>query len=421
MSGALDVTLFDRPVGVLAITGAHSPEDWSFTYRPDHLGSPTPTALSVSLPLRDDPHRGAAVRNWFCNLLPEGAVREAITARLRVPARDDFALLAAIGGECAGAVSIRSPGAQVERPMQAEGDLEALLYLQGDDAGEGAWALLGAPLRLSLAGAQDKIAVIVDSDGRLRLPVRDEPSTHILKPDSRRFRGLRDLEALGLALARALGLPVAPSRPMQVLDRPALLIGRYDRTVDGSRVQRLHQEDFCQALGYPGEMKYESQGGPGLAWCSALIRQLGLGPAAVQGLLDWTVFNALIGNADAHAKNLALLCDRSGVRRLAPFYDLVPTVVLPETLIERAPALRIGGATRLEAITAEDWRAFATQAQYAPRFVLGRVVGMAAALLGCLEAVGAQLVEQGCDRARMARAVERIGKHARQLQASASA
>ena len=419
MNETLQVMLFDRPVGELAIGGARSPEDWRFNYQPDYLGASLPVPLSVTLPLHAQSFQGAAVRNWFCNLLPEGGVRDAITARLRIPRNDDFALLSAIGGECAGAVSIFSAGPRNEGVPVKEDDLETLLYLQGEDAGEGAWALLGTPLRLSLAGAQDKIAVIAEPDGRLRLPRRNEPSTHILKPDSRRFRGLRDLEALGLALARTVGMSVAASRPVQVMGRPALLVERYDRTADDGHIQRLHQEDFCQALGYPGEMKYENQGGPGLARCSKLIRELGLGPAAVQGLLDWVVFNALIGNADAHAKNLALVCDRQGHRRLAPFYDLVPTAVLPESLIERTPALQIGAATRIEAITAEDWRAFAAQSHYAPRYVLNRVVGMADALLDGLEASGARLIEQGCDDKRMGSAVQSIGQHVRQLRALA--
>lgn len=421
MNSSLKVTLFGRPLGDLAISGAGSPEDWSFAYQPEYLASAKPVPLSVALPVRADPYKGAAVRNWFCNLLPEGTVREAITARLRIAPNDDFALLAAIGGECAGAVSIQAPGARPGLPQEEETDLETLLYLQGEDAGEGAWALLGTPLRLSLAGAQDKIAVIAESNGRLRLPGPEELSTHILKPDSRRFRGLRDLEAFGLSLAREIGLPVVRSRPVDVMGRPALLIERYDRATEDGRIQRLHQEDFCQALGYPGEMKYESQGGPGLARCSALIRELGLGPAAVQGLLDWAVFNALVGNADAHAKNLALLCNQQGYRQLAPFYDLVPTVVLPETLIERAPALRIGAATRVEAITQEDWRSFAVQSQYAPRFVLKRVVDMADALLDCLNAVSAQLVLRGCDRERITNATQRIGDNIRRLRALASA
>ena len=413
--------MFNRPIGDLAIAGGHSPEEWRFTYHPDYLAASTPVPLSFSLPLRENAYQGAVVRNWFCNLLPEGGVRDAITARLRIAPRDDFALLAAIGGECAGAVSIQPLRPGAERPHEEDSDLETLLHLQGEDAGEGAFALLGAPLRLSLAGAQDKLAVIAGPDGRLRLPCRGELSTHILKPGSGRFHGLRDLEALGLGLARTIGLPVAASALVDVLGRPALLIERYDRAPDAGGIQRLHQEDFCQALGYPGEMKYESQGGPGLARFSALIRQLGLGPGALQGLLDWTVFNALIGNADAHAKNLALLCDRQGRRRLAPFYDLVPTVVLPRSLIDRAPALRIGAAASVEEITAADWRSFASGSQYAPGFVLKRVSGMADELLRCINSVADQLVEQGGDAARMARNTQLIGANIRRLRASSSA
>lgn len=416
MSNRLQVRLFDLVAGEVAIAGkVRSPEGWSFAYGPDYLASTAPVPLSVSLPLRPEPYAGAVVRNWFCNLLPEGAVREAIATRLRLPDRDDFALLEAIGGECAGAVSIRA--SEASEPMQdGETDLETLLYLQGEDAGEGAWAMLGTPLRLSLAGAQDKIAVIAESDGRLRLPARDEISTHILKPDSRRFRGLRDLEALGLALARRLGLNAARARPVQVADHQALLIERYDRVSAGDvAIRRLHQEDFCQALGYPGELKYESQGGPGLAACSGLIRRLRLGPAAVQGLLDWVAYNALIGNADAHAKNLALLCDRGGNRTLAPFYDMVPTIAMPESLVERTPALRIGAAERIDSVQPDDWRTFAGQAGYGARFVINRVVAMAQQLPGLLEATCDELMEQGCDTRRIGRAAGLVAENARRM------
>jgi serine/threonine-protein kinase HipA len=422
VSDRLQVHLFDLAAGEVAIAGkVRSPEDWSFAYGPDYLASTAPVPLSVSLPLRPEPYAGAVVRNWFCNLLPEGAVREAIAARLRLPDRDDFALLEAIGGECAGAVGIRASEMASEPMQDGETDLETLLYLQGEDAGEGAWAMLGMPLRLSLAGAQDKIAVIAEPDGRLRLPARDEISTHILKPDSRRFRGLRDLEALGLALARRLGLNAAHARPVQVADRQALLIERYDRVSAGdAATRRLHQEDFCQALGYPGELKYESQGGPGLAACSGLIRKLRLGPAAVQGLLDWVAYNALIGNADAHAKNLALLCNREGNRTLAPFYDMVPTIALPESLVERTPALRIGAAERIDSVQGEDWRIFAGQAGYAARFVINRVVAMAQQLPDLLEATCNELVEQGCDTRRIGRAAELIAENARRILGSTS-
>lgn len=407
----LAVDLFGKPIGDVAVASALPvPEDWTFTYDPEYLRRPAPVALSVSLPLRVEPHAGARVRNWFCNLLPEGAVRESVAARLRIAPRDDFALLAAIGGECAGAVSVGTSDAGAA--MQQGADLETVIDQQGEDAGEGAWALLGAPLRLSLAGAQDKIAVVAEADGRLRLPAITEPSTHILKPDSRRFRGLRDLEALGLALARAVGLDVPAATPVEVGGRKALLIERYDRRKDADgATQRLHQEDFCQALGYPAELKYESQGGPGLAACSTLIRQLGIGPAAVQGLLDWVAFNVLIGNADAHAKNLALLCARDGRRRLAPFYDLVPTLVLPDTLADRAPALRIGNAVRIDAVDADHWRTFAREAGYAPRFVLQRVAELADRLLDRLHDTRDELVARGADDRRLERATAILEVH----------
>lgn len=424
MIDRLEVLLFDRPTGELAIAGPlRSPEDWTFRYHGDYLQSAAAVPLSVTLPLREAPYVGAVARNWFCNLLPEGAVRQAVVERLRLPPDDDFALLAAIGGECAGAVSVRVPGVVPAGARGSggddtdlEGDLEAVLEGQGDDAGEGTWALAGVPLRLSLAGAQDKLAVIVDAEGRLRLPRPGEASTHLLKPDSLRFSGICDAEAFGLALARQVGLDAVRTRLVEVARRPALLIDRYDRMTapDGS-TRRLHQEDLCQALGYPERLKYEDRGGPGLAACSELLRRLALGPDALNGLLDWVVFNALIGNADAHAKNLSLLTDPEGRRRLAPLYDLVPTIYLPESMVERTPAMRIGAALRIDRIGAQDWRAFASATRYGRSYVLRRVEVLAHAVLASLPGVGASIVEQGGREQRVARVVEAIANNARQI------
>lgn len=423
MTERLQVRLFDRDVGELGISGdVRAPEDWRFAYDPDYLASTQPVALSASLPLRGEPFVGAIARNWFGNLLPEGPVREAIAARLRIPLRDDFELLAAIGGECAGAVSLVPPDATMPETVDGVLDLAALLATQGDEAGEASLALIGSPRRLSLAGAQDKIAVVLEVDGSIRLPAIGEITTHILKPDSLRLRGLRDFEAFGLALARAVGLATASSSIVTIAGHKALLIERYDRQIaaDG-RLTRLHQEDFCQALGYPGELKYEAGGGPSLAQCANLIRQLRLGPAAVQSLLDWVVFNAVIGNADAHAKNLALLCGADGRRRVAPFYDLVPTIVLPERLVDRRPALAIGNAARIDGIDAEDWRRFAGQAGYAARFVQRRAAELAGAVLDAMDAVGRTLIGQGAEPARIERAAAAIDRNARRLREASKA
>jgi serine/threonine-protein kinase HipA len=235
-----------------------------------------------------------------------------------------------------------------------------------------------------------------------------------------RLRGLRDLEALGLALARAIGLDAVQASLVDVAGHKMLLLERYDRHVKNDHLQRLHQEDFCQALGYPGELKYEAGGGPSLAQFARLVRQqLRLGPSAVQALLDWVAFNAVIGNADAHAKNLALLCDRDGRRHLAPFYDLVPTIAISERLVDRKPALRIGASDRIDNIGAEDLRGFAKAAGYASGFVLKRVSAIAAAVIVHADDAAQTLVKQGADPERIAHAIAVVRANAERLRALA--
>ncbi len=388
------VQLFGQPIGRLAIVpggDARFPEDWSFQYLPAYVaGNGVP--LSVSLPLRDAPHVGAVARNWFANLLPEGTVRDEISRRLRIAGSDSFALLAAIGGECAGAVSVAAERqAANSAPAEPATSLEEALA----EVGEGGWALLGGPMRLSLAGAQDKLAVVRDPTG-LRLPRAGEPTTHILKPDSPRLRGLCDLEMLGLALASALGLPVVKAEVMTIAGTRAVLIERYDRVQREGHVERLHQEDFCQALGFPPELKYQSQGGPTLGRCASLIRdQLGLGPQAMQAFLDWVIFAVLIGNADAHGKNLGLLRSPGGRLQLAPWYDLVPTIAWPARILDRTPALSIGGAPAIDRVDRAHWDAFARETQLRPRFVLQRVQALASAAIDALPGVIEQRVAGG--------------------------
>jgi len=223
-----------------------------------------------------------------------------------------------------------------------------------------------------------------------------------------------------MTLARTVGLNVPTVTLRPVGHTPCIVVQRYDRSIDAcGSVERVHQEDFCQALGYPNRLKYEDKGGPGLAACSDLVRRLALGPDAVRGLLDSVVFNALIGNADAHAKNLSLLCDRTQRRSLAPLYDLVPTIYLPESLVERTPAMHIGGAARIDGICAEDWIAFARAARYGTRYVLERVQSLADAVLACMAEVGAGIVAQGGAPARVARVVDVIADNARRTRDAA--
>ena len=406
----LEVRLHGQSIGALAIGRERTPEDWGFAYAAGYVDTPGAMPLSVSLPLRHAPWEGAVVRNWFCNLLPEGAVREAIERRLRIPPRDDFALLEALGGECAGAVSIGAP--QEETDTTEERELDNLVWELGPDLGDAALALLGAPRRLSLAGAQDKIPVVLGAQGQLLLAPLGSPSTHILKPDSTRLRHLRDLEALGLRLARAVGLPVVDCALVDVGGRRALRVTRYDRERDESGVHRVHQEDFCQALGYPGELKYESQGGPSLGQCADLLRtRLRLGPQALMHFLDGVLYSVAIGNADAHAKNLSLL-HRPGATTLAPLYDLVPVVAVPESMLSREPALRIGAAERIDAVGAADLDRFADAIGARPAFVRRRAVVLAGNVAARAVTVAEALVVEGGDGPTLRSAARIVGDNA---------
>jgi serine/threonine-protein kinase HipA len=158
--------------------------------------------------------------------------------------------------------------------------------------------------------------------------------------------GLVANEAYCMALAREVGLSAANATPLRADHLEALLVERYDRIQDGSRVRRIHQEDFCQATGRPPEMKYESEGGPGVAECGALIREHVAAPgAAVLEFLDALLFNLLIGNADAHSKNYSLLLDGPGTPRLAPLYDLLSTRAYGRRL-GRKMGMKYGGEYR---------------------------------------------------------------------------
>jgi len=212
-------------------------------------------------------------------------------------------------------------------------------------------------LRLSLAGAQDKLPVVFDG-ARIGLPLNGTPSSHILKPAIHAVEDSVTNEGFCMALAEAMQLKPAKSKVHKVLDRSFLLVERYDRLMDaqGHR-QRLHQEDFCQALGVVPEMKYQNEGGPDLAQCFDLLRSA-TRPSAPQvlRLLDYVIFNALIGNHDAHAKNFSLLYTGKAPV-LAPFYDTLSTAVY-STLTQKM-AMKIGSKYKFSEVHARHWEQFA--------------------------------------------------------------
>ena len=216
-----------------------------------------------------------------------------------------------------------------------------------------------AGMRLSLAGSQSKLPIILH-DATIALPLGDTPSTHIIKPEPERFPGLVANEILCMTLARSLGLNVPAVFTRVVGNKPCIVVQRYDRIVDrDANVVRIHQEDFCQALGLPPEKKYQQEGGPLLRDCIELLRDWSTVPALdIRDFLDGLIFNVLIGNADAHGKNYSLIY-REGQRRFAPLYDLVCTMAWPE--LSKVPAMKIGKSDSMETITPSHWQKMAVE------------------------------------------------------------
>ena len=368
---ALDVYLRNRLVGRLWLDERRR---FVFQYEGEWVRDPHATPLSLSLPLKTEPYTDDSARPFFANLLPEGEIRRLIAQRFGLSEKNDFALLEQIGGECAGAVSLllqgESPDESRSYEELAEEDLHRIItelprrpLLAGEKG-----------IRLSLAGAQNKLPVYMEGD-KVFIAGGNSPSTHILKPPIPGFEGTVENEAFCMTLAGRVGLPVPAVSIRKQLDT-LFVAERYDRKKDpGGGILRLHQEDFCQALGILPDQKYESEGGPKLSQCFLLLRDNSTRPAADRRtLLSWLIFNIIIGNADAHAKNLAILYAERGPR-LAPFYDLLCTQVYPD-LTEKY-AMKIGGENRPDWLQLRHWERLTDELSLKKRFVLDRIQQMA--------------------------------------------
>lgn len=355
MARELQVWLFTERVGTLALIDGRL----NFRYVPDWLSRPHPVTLSSSLPVQAEPFDDHHTRPFFAGLLPEGQLRRLIAQQFQVSSQNDFALLDHIGGECAGAVTLLDPG----QPLSSQEHDHDVQWLSDDEIVAILDELPHRPmlagkdgLRLSLAGAQDKLPVVFEGD-RIGLPRNGTPSSHILKPAIRTLADTVINECFCLSLAEAMRLKPAKSQVRSVLGRQFLMVERYDRVVNaqGQR-QRLHQEDFCQALGVVPELKYQNEGGPDLAQCFDLVRRV-TRPSAphILRMLDYVIFNAFIGNHDAHAKNFSLLYMGKSVV-LAPLYDVLSTAVYPN--LTPKMAMKIGGKYSFSEVHARHWDQF---------------------------------------------------------------
>jgi serine/threonine-protein kinase HipA len=308
--------------------------------------------------------QGGSVKNFFSNLLPEGKPLEALSHAHQVSQYDVFGILRKVGRDCAGALVITDedtppPTANVFNEDEYESvthdDLQQrITESRAQDVPLMFWR---GKRRMSLPGVQNKLGVYMDTSGGLWLPKDGAPTSHILKVGDDRHPNMVANEYFCMQLAKAIGLTV-PNVQYLELPEPVLLVQRYDRqwTADGGLI-RSHQIDGCQALNLPPEQKYEEphydSAPPGASFAQLFqLSALCSVPAAAQvQMLQWLLFNYLIGNSDAHAKNLSFLVDAKGMR-IAPLYDLVCGSVYGYNDMAQS----VGGETNFAVISDAEWR-----------------------------------------------------------------
>ncbi|MGL4489476.1 MAG: HipA domain-containing protein [Rhizobiaceae bacterium] len=364
----LDVRLdgYDIPAGLLVRDDFGA---LSFYYHPQYLADTAPISLSLSMPLTDAPYTDAACRAFFGNLLQE---RDDTIQRLmdkeRI-ARDDIAsLLLHLGKDCPGAISVLAHGAPPAKvPGNFATDYEPLTESELERTVTALHEREPLPETVSdpspIAGVQSKIALTLLPDGRLAQPLKNSgaPTTHILKVSHKKRPNETKLEAIAMLLSKSLGIKTADAINIEIASVNALLVTRYDRALDANgHIVRLHQEDFAQALGLPYTMKYERNGREGARFDTRAIARIinaSATPAVMrEQIITATLFDLLIGNVDAHAKNFSLIHSRNGSVEFAPRYDLVPIRMFDEYTDELA--YHLGNATTLEDLTAENFDLF---------------------------------------------------------------
>lgn len=410
MSGrSLDLYAVDALVGTL-----FDEQPLRFRYAPSWIAEGG-LSLAPGLPADVPTHAGADVESFFENLLPEGRLRASLERQRHTTTL--FGLLDAVGGDTASGFSLEPSGVppEVARYRQVSWEALAQSFINGETTLNGFQA---KDARLSLAGAQHKCLLVVRDDIP-HLPVGSSPSSHILKPDIRTFdsvwaSALNETFCQLLAKELELGAAEAVYQPKT----RACLVTRYDRVWDDrGALRRLHQLDFCQLAGVRSAVKYESDGGPGLARCRELLKRAEVPLVDHQRFIRWLFFNLLIGNHDSHAKNLSVLFTPEGPR-LAPFYDLMSTNLYSG--LARRFAFTLGGENRPGQIGQQQLDACAKELQLQPRYFRQQGLALAESMPDAVDRVTDQLAlvaRQGTEQTLIERLDHHILGQVKQFQA----
>lgn len=317
----------------------------SFQYSDEWLKESIRFPLSLALPLQKEPFPNRISLSFFENLLPEGEVRRVIELDRHIESPYEF--LREFGQDCAGAIivtSAKSSPYHTGRDKLVPVPMDRIFSAIDKHHSVANEVAKLNPGYLSLAGAQDKFPAIFRKE-KLYLPKSGSPTTHIVKVPIVR-EGVKESvynEYFCMQLAASIGLTVPYCEIVETGTHPLFVIERYDRYEDKKgKIHRIHQQDFCQALGVTSEFKYEAKGGPSIKDDYRLIiKNVGIRQRkeSVYAFFDWICLNLLILNNDGHSKNISLLL-KDGKIELAPFYDLLSTGIYPN--LKRHFSFRIG-------------------------------------------------------------------------------
>lgn len=355
MSRMLDVYIYGTPVGVLS---ENSLGHLEFQY--NALAFP----LSVRMPVRSEKYEDTYAEPFFDNLLPEGDALDLISQKFHISKDNIFSVLDRLGGDCAGAISLYPTGQQVHIDTSLkELDKSSLSQIIEElPINPLLTGLENAP-RLSLAGAQSKFAVYKADDGKYYRSNDEHPTTHIIKITNKYFDGLLENELFCMSLAKKIFNDAIDVQINMVDGHKYLEIQRYDRRLVSGKIERIHQEDFCQVLGYLSRRKYQSDGGPKIRQIYEAIMKYS-NRKALDGykFIQLLIFNYLIGNTDAHAKNFSFLhTDQNNTVILSPAYDLVSVDIYPKKIVSHEIAMTINGKGTYDSLGKKDWEALFTQ------------------------------------------------------------
>lgn len=381
--------------------------------------------LSLSMPLTAAEHPHGPVNAFLWGLLPDNEVVIGRWARhFQVSPKSPFALIEAVGEDCAGAVQFVRPdrldalqgGAQDSVDWLDEREVAERLKALRED--QSAWRAARDTGQFSLAGAQPKTALMWE-DGRWGVPSGRLPTTHILKPPTAAFDGHAENEHLCLILARRLGIPAAASQVETFEGEIAIVVERYDRLRLSARIARVHQEDFCQALARLPSEKYQNEAGPGVPDCVAVLADQSSAPGEdINTFLDAILFNWIVVGTDAHAKNYSLLLSSEGRVRLAPLYDIASA--LPYRALDYQKlklAMKLGGEYRLRDIGARHIARMAMEVRQNPRQWIERARDLAGRTPDEVMAIAGEMQAEGLKHEIVGRLAELIAERARGLEA----